>query len=99
MIPDYAQYLSGMMRGLIVGSTAIVANKEYAYEVQVLDPRWGGGNLVDARNFFKPLPDTVNINAAPNGTDCIVFLTGGDKYRIWVPEQPQTQECEDAPDP
>jgi hypothetical protein len=98
MTPGDAQFFSGMMRGKIVSSTAIVADKEYAYEVAVLDFRYEGPNLTGARNKFKPLPDTVKLNAAPNGTDCIVFMTKG-SYAIWVPEQPFAQECSDAPDP
>lgn len=94
---DY-QWLSGMMRGRIVGSTVITADKEFAYDVEVLDVRWVGEPLTGARNKFKPLPDTVRLNAAPNGTDCIVFITA-DKYSIWVCEQPQTTECTDAPPP
>jgi hypothetical protein len=93
--PSYDQFLSGMMRGQIVGSTVITPDREYAYEVKVLDFRFGGSNLTDARNKFKPLPDTVKINAAPDGTDCIVFMTAN-RYCIWVPEQPQTTECDDA---
>lgn len=98
MTPEDAQFLSGMMRGKIIGSTVITPNREYAYEVEVLDYRYQGPNLVGARNKFKPLPDTVNLEAAPAGTDCIVFFTAS-KYSIWVPEQPQTTECDDAPNP
>ena len=83
------------MRGKVVGSTVITADREYSYQIEVLDYRYNGPVLSDARNKFKPLPDTVKINAAPNGTDCIVFMTGN-RYAIWVPEQPQTTECEDA---
>lgn len=86
------------MRGKIVGSTVIVPDREYAYQVEVLDHRYNGPTITDARNKFKPLPDTVKINAAPNDTDCIVFFTAN-KYSIWVPEQPQTTECPSGDSP
>lgn len=96
--PSDAHFLSGMMRGQIVGSAVVVPDREYSYTVRVFDYRYVGPDLPDARNKFKPLPDSVKINAAPNGTDCIVFMTNS-KYSIWVCEQPQTRECTDAPPP
>lgn len=99
MNPEDYQFLSGMMRGKIVSSTVVTPNKEYAYVVEVLDVRYSGSNLTDVRNVNRPWPDSLNIEAAPAGSACIVFFTGNKYIAAVFGERPQTEECDDAPAP
>lgn len=97
--PEDHWFLSGMMRGKVVSSTIVTPNKEYAYEVEVLDYRYTGSNLVDVRNVNRPWPDTLDIEAAPAGSACIVFITAGKYIAAVFGEKPLTEECDDAQNP